>query len=135
MPDFTNLNLRIYNNYSIKAPQISYYIRETEMGGAFMSYDYPELYYRVYPKIISVINEQLDENYTMEQITDKQMEEMVDDIYIKMVRECPEVHEDSYERRYRPNKIKVGQRIFYGRSRIIRDLISIFLISEILRRN
>lgn len=100
-----------------------------------MSYDYPELYYRVYPKIISVVNEHLDENCSMEQITDEQMEKMIDDIYIKMVRECPEIHEDPYERRYRPSKVRGEQRIFYGRSRIIRDLISIFLISELLRRN
>lgn len=100
-----------------------------------MSYDYPELYYRVYPKIISVVNEHLDENCSMEQITDEQMEKMIDDIYIKMVRECPEIHEDTYERRYRPSKVRGEQRIFYGRSRIIRDLISIFLISELLRRN
>lgn len=100
-----------------------------------MSYDYPELYYRVYPKIISVVNEHLDENCSIEQITDEQMEKMIDDIYIKMVRECPEINEDPYERRYRPSKVRTGQRIFYGRSRIIRDLISIFLISELLRRN
>lgn len=100
-----------------------------------MSYDYPELYYRVYPKIISVVNEHLDENCSMEKITEEQMEKMIDDIYIKMVRECPEIHEDPYERRYRPGKVRAEQRVFYGRSRIMRDLISIFLISELLRRN
>jgi len=100
-----------------------------------MSYDYPELYYRVYPKIISAVNEHLDNNYSAEQITEEQMEKMIDDIYIKMVRECPEIHDDLYEKRYRSGKIKSKQRIFYGRSRIIRDLISIFLISELLRRN
>lgn len=66
-----------------------------------MYYDYPELYYRIYPKVISAVNEHLDENYSMENITKEQMEKMVDDIYIKMVHECPEIHEDPYERRYR----------------------------------
>lgn len=97
-----------------------------------MSYDYPELYYRVYPKIISTVNEYLDEKFSIEEITDEKMNKMVDDIYIKIVRECPEIHEDPYERRYRG---RATQRTFYGRGRIIRDLISIFLISELLRRN
>ncbi len=100
-----------------------------------MSYDYPELYYKVYPKIILAVNEHLDENCSLDQITDEQMEKMVDDIYIKMVRECPEIHEDPYERRNRSSRVRSEQIIFYGRGRIIRDLITIFLISELLRRN
>lgn len=99
-----------------------------------MYYDYPELYYRIYPKVISEVNEHLDENFSMEQITKEEMEKMVDNIYIKMVKECPEIHEDPYERRYR-GRIRAEQNIFYGRSRIIRDLITILLISEIFRRN
>lgn len=100
-----------------------------------MSYDYPELYYRVYPKIIAAVNEHLDNNRSIEQITNEQMTKMVDDIYVKMVRECPEIHQDPHERRYRGSRVEAEQRIFYGRSRIIRDLITIFLISELLRRN
>ncbi|WP_313757359.1 hypothetical protein [Tissierella sp.] len=99
-----------------------------------MYYDYPELYYRIYPKVIAAVNEHLDENYSMENITKEQMEKMVDDIYIKMVHECPEIHEDPYERRYR-GRVRAEQRVFYGRSRILRDLITILLISEIFRRN
>ena len=98
-----------------------------------MSYDYPELYYRVYPKIIATINEELDENCSMEEISEEKIEKMVDDIYLKMVQECPEIHEDPYERRSR--RVRGERSIFYGRSRIIRDLITIFLISELLRRN
>lgn len=98
-----------------------------------MSYDYPELYYRIYPKIIATINEELDSNFSIEQISEEQMNKMVDDIYIKMVQECPEIHEDPYERRSR--RVRGEQNVFYGRSRIIRDLITIFLISELLRRN
>lgn len=98
-----------------------------------MSFDYPELYYRVYPKVIAAINEELDENCPVEQITEEQMNRMVDKIYIKMVHECPEIHEDPYERRSR--RVRGEQGIFYGRSRIVRDLITIFLISELLRRN
>lgn len=99
-----------------------------------MSYDYPELYYRIYPKVISRVNEHLNERSYMEEITMEQMDKMVDDIYIKMVEECPEIHEDPYERRYR-GRVRGTQSIFYGRSRIVRDLITILLISELLRRN
>ncbi|HEY8362071.1 MAG TPA: hypothetical protein VIK77_04230 [Tissierellaceae bacterium] len=97
-----------------------------------MNFDYPELYYRVYPKVMAEIESNLDENYSIENITKEQMEKMVDNIYIKMVKECPEIHEDPYERRYR--RVRGEQRIFYGRSQIIRDLITILLISELFRR-
>lgn len=100
-----------------------------------MSYDYPELYYRVYPKIISTINEYLDDEFSIEKITDEEMNKMVDDIYIKMVHECPEIHDDPYERRSRSSRSRSVQGIFYSRGRIVRDLINIFLISELLRRN
>ena len=99
-----------------------------------MSYDYPELYYRIYPKIISRVDEHLNGNYSVEEITKEQIDKMVDDIYIKTVQEYPEIHEDSYERRYR-GRIRGAQNIFYGRSRLTRDLITILLISELLRRN
>lgn len=99
-----------------------------------MNIDYPELYYKVYPKILSTVNEYLDENYSIEEITEEDMNEMVDRIYIKLVEEYPEIHEDHYERRLRGRKVRGEQWTFYGRSRIIRDLITIFLISELLRR-
>ncbi|NLK44124.1 MAG: hypothetical protein GX300_07015 [Tissierellia bacterium] len=99
-----------------------------------MNFDYPELYYRIYPKVIGEIDNNLDENCSMENITKEQMEKMVDNIYMEMVKECPEIHEDPYERRYR-GRVRGEQRIFYGRSRIVRDLITILFISELLRRN
>lgn len=103
------------------------------LGGVFMSFDYPELYYRVYPKVIAAVNEELEENLLREEISQEQLNRMVDKIYVKMVHECPEIHEDPYERRSR--RVRGEQEIFYGRSRIIRDLITILLISELLRRN
>ena len=33
-----------------------------------MHYDYPELYYRIYPKVISAVNEHLDDNCSMERL-------------------------------------------------------------------
>lgn len=97
-----------------------------------MNIDYPELYYRVYPKILSNIDEFLGENFSIEELTEEDIDEMVDNIYTELVKELPEIHEDSYEMRV--SRMRRKPRTFYGRSRIIRDLISVFLISELLRR-
>lgn len=97
-----------------------------------MNIDYPELYYRVYPKILSTIDKYLDEDFFIEELTEEEIEEMVDNIYMELVKELPEIHEDSYE--IRVSRMRRKPRTFYGRSRIIRDLISVFLISELLRR-
>lgn len=97
-----------------------------------MNIDYPELYYSVYPKILSTIDEYLDEDFSIEELTDEEINEMINSIYIKLTKEYPEIREDSYERRI--NRVRGLKRNFYGRSRIIRDLIGISLISELLRR-
>lgn len=97
-----------------------------------MNIDYPELYYSIYPKVILAIDEHLDEKIFTEEITDKDIKDMIENIYIKLVKEYPEIDGDSYEKRrmrFRGKKNK-----FYGRSKIITDLISIILISELLRR-
>ena len=99
-----------------------------------MNWDYPELYYRVYPKIIQSINEHLGEDYTCYNISDEKAQAIVNDVYIRMVKECPEIDSDPMERRGR-GRVNSSQRFYYGRGRIVRDLISIFLISELLRRN
>lgn len=100
-----------------------------------MNYDYPELYYRIYPKIINAINDHLDPSTPIGDITEENMECMVNDVYSKLIKECPEINEDPVERRYRGRGIRTAQIPFYGRSRIIRDIITVFLISELLRRN
>lgn len=100
-----------------------------------MNWDYPELYYRIYPKLIQSMNEHLGEDYCYDNISDEKAQIIVDDVYYKMVKECPEIDADPYERRGRGGKVKSAQRYYYGRGRIVRDLITIFLISELLRRN
>lgn len=100
-----------------------------------MYWDYPELYYRVYPKIIQSINTHLGETYTYENIPESKINDMVDEVYWELIKECPEIDSDPIERRGRGSRTRVAQRIVYGRGRIVRDLITIFLISELLRRN
>ncbi|MCF6466786.1 hypothetical protein [Clostridium sp. Cult2] len=96
-----------------------------------MDYNYPELYYRVYPKVIDSVNKYLEKNEYKGNISEEDMEAMIDEVYEKMVYECPELNEDPIERR---GRYRVTQRPFYGRRRLIRDIISIILISELIRR-
>lgn len=99
-----------------------------------MDWDYPELYYRIYPKVIRSINNHLDNNFSNEMINEEKFDLIVDDVYRNLTDECPEINSDPNERRGRA-RAKSTQSIFYGRRQIVRDLISILLISELLRRN
>lgn len=96
-----------------------------------MDNNYPELYYRIYPKAIETVNKYLERNEYTGSISEKDMETMIDEVYEKMVYECPEINEDPIERR---GRYRVTQRPFYGRRRLVRDIISIILISELIRR-
>ena len=96
-----------------------------------MDYNYPELYYRIYPKVMDTINKYFNKGNRGPNLTEKDIEEMIDQVYEKMVAECPEIDEDPIERRGRH---RATQRPFYGRRRLARDIISIILISELLRR-
>src|SRR5690554_5810742 len=98
------------------------------------NWDYPELYYRIYPKLLESMNEHLGADYSNEVISDEKAKLIVDDVYSKMVRECPEIDSDPIDRRGR-GRVKSAQRIYYGRGRLVRDLITILLLSELLRRS
>ena len=99
-----------------------------------MDYNYPELYYRIYPKAIDAVSRYLNNKENQENITEEEMEGMIDEVYEKMVVECPEINEDPVERRGRGGRHRVAQRPFFGRRRLVRDIISIILLSELLRR-
>ncbi|WFA09415.1 hypothetical protein [Tissierella sp. Yu-01] len=98
-----------------------------------MNWDYPELYYRIYPKLLESMNEHLGTDYSYDSISDEKAQIIIDDVYNKMVKEYPEIDSDPLDRRGR-GRVSSSQR-YYGRRRIVRDLIAIFLISELLRRN
>jgi hypothetical protein len=99
-----------------------------------MNWDYPELYYRIYPKLLESMNEHLGPEYSSNEISEEKAQIIVDDVYGKMVRECPEIDVDPLDRKKR-GRVKSAQRIYYGRGKLVKDLIAIFLISELLRRN
>ena len=96
-----------------------------------MDYNYPELYYRIYPKAIDAVSRYMEKNKHSGNISEKDMEDMIDEVYWKMVDECPEIDEDPIERR---GRYRTAQRPFFGRRRLVRDIIAIILISELLRR-
>lgn len=96
-----------------------------------MEMNYPELYYRIYPKAIDSINKYLQNNPLAAGITDEEVDYLVDEVYEKLAYECPEIDEDPIERRGRYRSL---QRQFYGRRRLARDIIRIIIISELLRR-
>ena len=98
-----------------------------------MGSNYPELYYRIYPKAIDAVSGYLNKGEFTDNVTEEDMEKMVDEVYEKMVVECPEINEDPAERRGR-GRYRTAQRPFFGRRRLVRDIISIIIISELLRR-
>lgn len=99
-----------------------------------MDYNYPELYYRVFPKVIDTLNEFLGNNNNSKEISKEDIEEMIGEVYIKIVRECPEIDVDPGERRGRGTRYRL-QRPFYGRRKLLIDIITIILLSELLRVN
>lgn len=96
-----------------------------------MEMNYPELYYRIYPKAIDAVNRYMQNNPSAYNITDSDVESLVDEVYEKLAYECSEIDEDPVERRGRYRSL---QRQFYGRRRLARDIIAIIIISELLRR-
>ncbi|MTI67272.1 MAG: hypothetical protein FH753_11840 [Firmicutes bacterium] len=96
---------------------------------------YPELYYGVYPKVQDCINKYYPPYVPIYQMPDnEQMDTMVEEIYKECIEEYPEINQDSKERRIMARGISPQQRPFYGRRRIFRDLLSIIIIGELLRR-
>lgn len=68
----------------------------------------------------------------MVDVSDEIVEELVDDVYEKLIDECPELDEDPMERRR--GRYRALQRPIYGRRRLARDIIAIIIISELIRR-
>lgn len=96
---------------------------------------YPELYYRMYPMIEDSISRFLRDNPVDSDLTDEQVQDMVDEIYERMIRECPEIDMDPDERGGRRTQdIGAQQRPFYGRRRLSRDLITLILLSRLFDR-
>lgn len=95
---------------------------------------YPELYYRIYPKVINTISKNVKEVPIEENISQEEIDAMINEVCEEMIKECPEIAQDPMERRNRSSRYRNSQRIYYGRGRFLRDIVSIILISELLRR-
>lgn len=95
---------------------------------------YPELYYRIYPKIMNTISKNIKEVPIEENIPREKIDGMIDEVCEEMIRECPEIGDDPMERRQRSPRYRNRQRIYYGRGILLKDIVGIILISELLRR-
>jgi hypothetical protein len=100
-----------------------------------MSYNYPEIYHSIYPKVVDCINRHMGSMPLYGLVPDENIEQMVDEIYNEMLDECPEIGQDPGERRSRSSRYRSLQRPFYGRSRLLRDFIVVLLISELINRS
>lgn len=97
------------------------------------SAQYPELYYRIYPRVMDCINRH---GYYMapEGNIDDDIEYMTDEVYEELIKECPEIDKDPDEIRYKSKEVESSQRPYYGRRRLTRDIITIILLRELFRR-
>lgn len=96
---------------------------------------YPELYYRLYPKVEDCMDRYMGRYEVDPNMTNEEIQELIDEIYEKMIEECPEIDEDPEERRSLGlHEVDGMQRPFYGRRRLLRDIIGIILIGELFRR-
>ncbi len=94
--------------------------------------NYPDLYYQVYSKVMDAVSKYI--NTGIESISKENIDEMIDEVYGEMIKLYPEVNKDPIERRnrvYGYDKMKQG---YYSRRKLLRDFISVILISELLRR-
>ncbi len=97
---------------------------------------YPELYYKVYPMVQQCVIRYYPPYMPIYMMPDDDMMEvMVDEVYDEMCKECPEIDKDPIERKKSfAKKRSTQQRPYYGRRRIFRDLISILILRELMRR-
>lgn len=103
--------------------------------GSDMHHMYPELYHRLYPKVHDCIRRHIREKGEDWEPSKREIDEMTDEIYGRMVRESPEIDQDMDERRFgMVSEIDAMQRPFFGRRRIFRDLITIVLLGTLLGR-
>jgi hypothetical protein len=91
---------------------------------------YPEIYHRVYPKIMRVCAEKDDPD--MYPYPSRAMvESMTDEVYMRTVMEIGDPEDDGYGMMQGRQVAPFG---FGRRRRLLRDLIRILLIRELLRR-
>ncbi|NMA95556.1 MAG: hypothetical protein GX974_05910 [Clostridiales bacterium] len=90
---------------------------------------YPDIYYQIYP-YASQICDRLDNPYAVypsEALLDK----MIDDCYDICIEEMPDIEEYAGLTVSKDKRVEIKRT---GRSRLLRDIIAIILLSEFFRR-
>jgi hypothetical protein len=102
------------------------------MDYTYENIQYPDLYYRLNPKIDECVNRYMNDNPAYTMPTEEELNQMVDDVYDQMIKECPEIDQDPADkRRVSPRNSSIQQRPFYSRRRLLRDITAILLLQRL----
>ncbi|WDV46987.1 hypothetical protein PV797_04620 [Clostridiaceae bacterium M8S5] len=96
---------------------------------------YPEIYYRIHPNVVQCIMRYSSSYDMLNQMPEEDLVEvMIDEIYNEVIREYPEINKDLREQRSVVRTKYAQNRPYYGRKKLLKDIISIILIGELLYR-
>lgn len=105
------------------------------LNGEDMNHMFPELYHRLRPHIHECMSRHIKEKGEEWEPNRRELDSMTDEIYERMMREYPEIDQDLDERRFgMASDFDAMQRPFFGRRRLLRDLIAITLLGTFLNR-
>ena len=93
---------------------------------------YPELYYMIYPKVVQCIEEYFGEYEITHDMSQGEIDTLIDSVYAEVLSECPEIEEDEVE--IESNDVNSLRRPFFGRRRLLRDAVAIIFFGELFRR-
>lgn len=103
------------------------------MDNIYNYVSYPELYYSIESKVGETIDRYFEGYDNFEDVSQNEIEGLIDEVYREMASEISEIEEDSVE--IESKDIEQQQlRPYYGRRRLLRDMIGVILIGELLRR-
>lgn len=95
-----------------------------------MNIQYPEIYYKVYPKVQKCILRYYPPYLPIYKLpNEEQFTTMIDEIYDEMIEEYPEIAEAMKERKSRNASM---QSSYYGRGGLFKSLIWIILLRTLL---
>ncbi|AFS77707.1 hypothetical protein Curi_c06340 [Gottschalkia acidurici 9a] len=95
---------------------------------------YPELYYIIYPKVVQCMEEYFGGYEITHDISQGEIESLIDSVYAKVISECPEIAEDEVEMESYDVNSSIRPRPFFGRRRLLRDIAAIIFFGELFRR-
>lgn len=96
---------------------------------------YPEIYYRIHPNVVQCIMRYSSSYDMLNQLPEEELlDVMVDEIYGDIVKEYPEIDKDMREQRSSFRTNYAQNRPYYGRKKLLKDIISIILLGELVYR-